>query len=217
MNIKRAILDSALGYNVFDMVVGKLGYSRAKLFAKYCPYTPGMRVLDLGCGPGTATKFFQAEVYLGIDTSVQYIEAAKRDYPLHQFDCCDFGSSYQVVRREHGRFDLVIAMGLLHHLDDRTAREYIAYCRKIINPGGILVTFDGCLYLGQSKIRRRVVLSDRGKFIRTEEGYLDLFKNQGFKALGKIEEDILLIPHSMLAITARVDRSDADLNTGDVY
>ena len=210
VNLKRIILDSAAGYNLFDLIVGKLGYSRAKLFAKYCPYTPGMRVLDLGCGPGTATKFFKQDDYLGIDTSSEYIEVAKKRYPLHNFRCSDFGETHEELNREYGDFDIVVAMGLLHHIDDQTAQRYISCCRKVLKPGGVLVTFDGCIYEGQSKIRSKVVMSDRGKFIRTQNGYLNLFNKQGFTVRGDIEEGLLLIPHSMLAITARVNLIDAN-------
>ena len=205
MNLKKIVLNSAAGYNFFDLLVGRFGYSRAKLFAKYCPYTPGMRILDLGCGPGTATKFFNEEDYLGVDTSPAYIEAAKNSHPLHSFNCSDFGESYQFIRNEHGKFDLVVAMGLLHHIDDEMAGRYIACCREILRPGGVVGTFDGCIYEGQSKIRRKVVMSDRGKFIRTQGEYLDLFERQGFTVRGSLEEGLLLIPHSMLAMTARVN------------
>ena len=209
VNLKRIILDSAAGYNLFDLIIGKFGYSRAKLFAKYCPYTPGMRVLDLGCGPGTATKFFKEDDYLGIDTSSEYIEVAKKRYPLHNFRCSDFGETHEELNREYGSFDIVVAMGLLHHIDDQTAQRYISCCRKILKPGGVLVTFDGCIYEGQSKVRRKVVMSDRGKFIRKKHEYFTLFDKQGFTVRGSIEEEVLLIPHTMLAITARVNLNDA--------
>lgn len=212
-NLKRKILDSAAGYNIFDLIVGKFGYSRAKLFAKYCPYTPGMRVLDLGCGPGTATKFFNEDDYLGIDTSSEYIEVAKKRHPLHNFRCSDFGETHEELYRQHGGFDIVVAMGLLHHIDDQTAQRYISCCRKILKPGGVLVTFDGCIYEGQSNVRRKVVMSDRGEFIRTQNEYLKLFNRQDFTVRGNIEEELLLIPHSMLAITARVNL--IDVNRGE--
>ena len=41
-----------------------------------------------------------------------------------------------------GSFDIVIAHGLLHHLDDRQATELFALARAALRPGGRLIIID---------------------------------------------------------------------------
>jgi len=83
-----------------------------------------LRILDLGCGNARFLKFIQnhKEItqYLGIDNSELLIEQAK-----------EIGGEYQnmdlntVKWNIEGKFDLVIAFGLQHHLDSFEIRLHL--------------------------------------------------------------------------------------------
>ena len=69
--------------------MGIFGRAKLVLFSKYMPYTPGVKILDLGCGPATNTYLYCPGDYLGIDISDRYIKSAQRQFPNHKFMCCD--------------------------------------------------------------------------------------------------------------------------------
>jgi SAM-dependent methyltransferase len=66
---------------------------------------------------------------------------------------------------------IVVATGVVHHLDDAEAKNLFAVAKAALNPGGRLVTLDGCYEPGQSRIAKMLLDNDRGKFVRTESGY----------------------------------------------
>ena len=74
MLFKKKLLSVPFIYNTFQATLGKFGIAKLSLFAKYLPYTPGMKVLDLGCGPASSCMIFRPEDYLGIDTNENYNE-----------------------------------------------------------------------------------------------------------------------------------------------
>lgn len=201
MNIKESILKIPFAYRLFDSLVGKFGFSRTSLFARYLPYSPGMKILDLGCGPGTSAKYFRASDYLGIDIDQSYINSARKKYPGYEFICGDFLDIATSLVPKDG-FDLILSMGVFHHLSDKQLSEYLSKAHSVLASHGRLISFDGCTYPGQPKPRRKVVLSDRGQYIRPADDLIQLIQNEGFECCASIEEDVLLIPHSMLAISS---------------
>ena len=107
------------------------------------PYTPGVKILDLGCGPATNTYLYCPGDYLGIDISDRYIKSAQRQFPNHKFMCCDFMS---LNNEYQNSYDLIIMSGLLHHLDDKTADKFIKKAGKVLKVGGHLIIIDNCLH-----------------------------------------------------------------------
>jgi SAM-dependent methyltransferase len=130
---------------------------------------PGDRILDIGCGPGDILNHLPSTDYYGIDLSAEYIEAAR----------ARFGSRGTFIRGEIGKatveqpgtYDLALANGVLHHLEEETALELFRLARSALKPGGRLVTHDGCYAPGQSRVARWLLRMDRGKHVRAEEEY----------------------------------------------
>lgn len=197
----KKILNFPFIYNGFQSVVGKFGLSQATLFAKYVPYSPGCKVLDLGCGPATCTHFFQPQDYLGLDNDNDYIVHARKKFPHYNFICGQF--SDLACMKNPPKFDLIFAMGLLHHINNLTASQFLADAYNVIQPNGILVTFDGCIHGSQSRLRRNIVLADRGQYIRSQNDYMNLATNAGFTVDSWLEEKIYSIPHSMHVMACR--------------
>ena len=201
MGVKEAILKIPFAYRLFDSLVGKFGFSRTSLFARHLPYAPGMKILDLGCGPGTSAKYFRPSDYLGIDIDQSYISSAKKKYPDHRFICENFLDMPTSLVPRKG-FDLILSMGVFHHLSNQQLSEYLVKAHSVLASHGRLISFDGCTYQGQPKSRRKVVLSDRGQYIRPADDLIQLIQKEGFECCASIQEDVLLIPHSMLAISS---------------
>ena len=75
---------------------------------------PEMRVLDVGCGPGTNAAHFCGMQYTGIDINPEYIANAQRRFP-GRFLVGDV-TNPSVLPAE--QFDCVLLNSLMHHLDD---------------------------------------------------------------------------------------------------
>ena len=60
---------------------------------------------------------------------------------------------------------------VLHHVDDETAAELFRLSRMVLEAGGRLVTSDPCFQPEQSPIARFLISRDRGRCVRSPEGY----------------------------------------------
>ncbi|GJM39713.1 MAG: hypothetical protein DHS20C19_30800 [Acidimicrobiales bacterium] len=102
---------------------------------------PGMRVLDVGCGPGNLTAEIAGRVapgeVIGIDASETVVDEAARDhgdvasFALGDVDALDF---------DDDRFDLVHAHQVLQHLDRPV--DALREMRRVTTPGGIVAARD---------------------------------------------------------------------------
>src|SRR5262249_9072052 len=99
--------------------------------------------------------------------------------------------------------DLVVATGVLHHLDDSTATQLFRLAFAILKSGGRLVTFDPCLADGQSPVARFLVKIDRGDYIRYHRAYGDLGSTV-FPEVRRFTYDSLLrVPYTFCALELR--------------
>jgi SAM-dependent methyltransferase len=151
------------------------------------------RVLDLGCGPGTVLPFLGACEYTGIDISPEYIESARKNFPEASF-LCERISKYTL--RNQSYFDRVLAMGVLHHLDDGEALQLFETAYAALKPGGKLVTLDGVFVPKQSPVARLLLKRDRGEFVREERGYRQMAEKVFSNVNITIRDNLIRIPYS---------------------
>ena len=96
-----------------------------------------------------------------------------------------------------GKYDVVFAIGLIHHLDDTTSRNLICNASKVLKDGGKLVTLDNLLFKGQSLFAKWIVKQDRGNYIRNLREYSSLFPQNSFSEIQfDLREDLLRIPYT---------------------
>ena len=162
---------------------------------QYVRPEPGQRVLDVGCGTGASVKFIPTGVdYVGFDIEPRYIAAAQATYGARgTFVCSDLSA----VRLDAGTIDTAFAFGVLHHLSDDTIVELAALLRHVLRPGGVFVSIDPCWVPSQGVTANVMMRFDRGRHIRTEQGYRTALHAVG-AATTEVRLDLLNIRYGMV-------------------
>ena len=122
-------------------VANSAGYLRGELRA-------GLRVLDVGCGPGTITLDLARAVVpgevVGVDAAPAVLAEAA-SLAAGATDAVDLRLSFQVadveaLPFEDGAFDVVHAHQVLQHLPDPVAA--LREMRRVTRPGGVVAVRD---------------------------------------------------------------------------
>lgn len=194
----RRLLNAAPVYRAFcNLACG----AAERVAREFIRATPGERVLDIGCGPGDRLRYLPEVEYVGFDLSERYVAAARRRFGTRgEFHCQDV---CEVDPGTLGRFDLVLAMGIVHHLDDLQAYRLFELAETVLRPGGRLVTFDGCYTDDQPWICRRLLSWDRGRHVRTQDRYLALAREVFSDIEVEVRHDLLRIPYTHIILQCR--------------
>lgn len=193
----RSLLAGARVYSLFRRLVGRDG-ARSVYAREHLRLQPGQRVLDLGCGTGDILEHLPAVQYVGYDISPRYIERARRRFAQRgEFHCRAVDEDLALATAS---YDLAIAHGLLHHLDDDSARRLFRIAKRTLKPGGRLVTFDGCFVEGQSAAARFFLSLDRGGHVRERAAYESLARGEFDRVQSWVRHDLIRIPYTHLVM-----------------
>ncbi len=198
MNIAK-VFDNANLYNLFQLGVQKSG-TKDFLNSEILKTDLVDKVLDFGSGIGHKSQLFQGKQYLGIEPLESCIRAAKRLYKDSNSKFL-LGDHTTLKSLPGGTFDLVFAIGVLHHIDNLVFSEFVKQAFRLLKPGARLMTFDPVLHQHQSKLSKWVVKQDRGNWVRTEKEYLAVI-NSSFTGDtdSRIYSKLLRIPYDHILI-----------------
>ncbi|HEY1272081.1 MAG TPA: class I SAM-dependent methyltransferase [Terriglobales bacterium] len=192
----RSLLELPLAYQTFWTLIGGPARSRV-LMSDHIQPKPGSRILEIGCGPGTIVSYLPSSEYVGFDANPSYIERARKRFPHARF-ICDRVSAYTLSERSY--FDVVLALGIVHHLDDAEALQLFRIAREALKPGGKLVTLDGVWMNRQSAAERYLLSRDRGHFVRNAEGYEAIASQVFANIKTSIRPGLLRIPYTHIIL-----------------
>lgn len=205
-----ALLEMPLNYSLFIDLIG--GNGRETYVREYVCAQPGQRVLDIGCGTADILRYLPPVEYQGFDLNAAYIKSAQRRHGSRgSFFCADVT---QAVLADPGSFDVVMANGVLHHLDNETARCLLRLAHQALKPGGRLCFIDPCYLPQQSRFTRYLLGMDRGKYIGTPERYVKLGQEVFSDLTWHIREDLLRVPYSHCILNAIKSSSAQPVSTG---
>lgn len=183
----RSVLSQPAIYTIFQYLMGaKKGWTT---FANhYIRSKDEDVILDIGCGPADILEYLPSVTYWGFDISEQYIAKAKFKYGSRG----NFFAKTLTFKdlKNLPKFDLVIACGLLHHVNDQIAHEVFKLAHAALKPGGRFITIDPCFSPDQNAIARYLISQDRGQHVRNQSEYQDL-------TLGTFAEAKIKVVHKM--------------------
>lgn len=200
-NAQELTMDSILSIPAFYdflqfLIRGKAyGYTLVNEFIRP---RPGDRVLDIGCGTGAMCQFLSDVQYVGFDMDPAYIRTCRRRLGT-KGEFHHRALSHETVDN-YDPFDIVLAIGVVHHLTDAEANTLFQLASRVLRPSGRLVTMDGVRLPRQSTYETLLLNSDRGKHIRTTAQYLDLAKAAFSSVTPVVTHTLLRIPYPSLVM-----------------
>lgn len=200
LNNVSSVLSHPALYLLYQSLVGGIG-ARRKCVIEYVRPEPRLVVLDIGCGPGYTLRWFREPEYFGFDISARYIRYAKERHGTKGHFFCEPFEDAAIGWLPPA--DVVLLMGLVHHLDDDEAVQLFGRIKRAMKPDGRLFTLDGGYREGQSRIARRLMDMDRGRFIRDEPGYRALAARVFPTVRAFVREDFFRVPYTTVVMECR--------------
>ena len=173
----RRVLEIPWVYSFFQKSIQKKSIWADLLYGQFESASDSLRVLDIGCGPGTFLTLLGERVdrgkFVGIDPSPDYIRRATELFPEAKFMCGTVGT----VALAEETFDLIVISGVLHHLDDHDALEIMSFAGNHRAEKGKIITVDPVFFPGQNLIAKWMARADRGQNVRTPDSIEALWRN----------------------------------------
>lgn len=191
----RAILSLPAIYKSFQKIFGKSDANEI-ILNEYIKPNHGDKILDIGCGPANWLNYMPSDAtYIGVDLSKEYIEEAKKN----------FGDKGIFINKdvkdidfeELGAPDVVILMGVMHHLEDSELLSLLKSIKKISKSSTRVITLDGCFTSTQGLIAKYLLKLDRGQNVRGINEYSEIV-SEVFKSNYYIREDLTRLPYTFI-------------------
>lgn len=193
----RAILSYSWIYDLLGSILGARK-GRSIFSSQYIRARTGDRILDIGCGTAVTRDFLPVVEYYGFDPNLRYIKAAQnrlRNVPGCTFLCTTVDDA---ILNTLPKFNIVLAIGVLHHLDDESAIRLANVAKCALKDKGRLVLVDPCFVEGQSPIARFFARRDRGQHVRDVNSYRKLINAAFVNINTEIRHDLLRFPYTHL-------------------
>jgi len=120
-------------------------------------FSTPIAILDLGCGDASpildSLGRLNVQHYCGVDESKEALARARENLSRLRipFALCQ-GDLLNEMRRCTDRYDAIVASYSLHHMIDAATKERVlTECRRVLNPGGVLLVIDVFRSEGESR------------------------------------------------------------------
>lgn len=196
------ILDNPILYSAFQKAV------KTKRYYDNLDHLLGsegnIKVLDYGCGPGDLLERLRFNYYLGIDPSGDCIRRAIRRFPKLESNARFCVGDQELLRSlPKEDFDLVIAIGVLHHMTDESVNDFLQEAYRILRVDGRLITLDPVRHEKESRLSGFLVKQDRGRNVRNALSYRELVDKRKFLVESQVHVGMLRIPYDQFSMRCR--------------
>ena len=195
--MKAMILSHPALYQAYQSAGGFFG-ARIKAIADYLTLRPGMRVIDIGCGPGHILQYLPEGIdYTGFDIDETYIAYARRSFGhLGTFHCRYFDAA---AAREFAGTDLVMMNGVSAPYRRRgPAVDARQHPRRPERATAFCSRLDACYREGQSR-GREMAARQRSRRIRPRPRRLYQVLGRAFaKVKLAIRDDLSRLPYTFV-------------------
>jgi SAM-dependent methyltransferase len=149
------------------------------------------RILSMGCGMGDTELLLAPHVreLVGFDLSPAGVQQARID--ASRLGIANARFEQGTMATAQGRYDIVIAMGFLHHLQDPDLTQLPQKVKELLSPGGVFYSLEPFISPYTWPLIRRIVprlLNEKYNAPTPSERSLEpdstllLFKQAGFDA-----------------------------------
>ncbi|MDT3424849.1 ubiquinone/menaquinone biosynthesis C-methylase UbiE [Paenibacillus forsythiae] len=135
-------------------------------------------VLDFGSGTGANCSMFKPLHYLGIDPDESRIHYARRSYPNYKFHVLENGK----VPVDDKSVDYILIIAVLHHISSGEITEYMKEFKRVLKPDGNVIVMEPCMCQKKPLSNWFMNFYDNGEYIRNEEEYIQLFRQNEFSS-----------------------------------
>ena len=192
-----SILSKPWAYDLFIKLVAKKR-TRVGLFQNYVRPFPGCRILEIGCGTASRLSYLPDSIgeYAGFDMNPLYIESARKRW-RGRVNCrffCQRVEDAEILETEY--YDIVLAFGIVHHLSDNEATYLFNLAYHALKLNGALITYDNVFVENQDRLAKWFISRDRGRAVRTAEGYKRLALRHFVDIESDVLHDVLRIPYT---------------------
>ncbi len=201
----RSLLAHPMVYDSFQYMVGAYAWRKRVVREFILPILrPTTKLLDIGCGTCEILKLLPDDVeYHGFDYNEAYIAQAKKRFAHRNatFECRSVGSE---TTEQDVRYDIVLAFGLVHHLDDHEVKSLVGNVKNLLTPTGKLFLLDPVYCENQSSWSRFVVSTDRGRNVRTSDQYMNLYRHTFPHVEAFLDHSPLRIPYTGITVACSI-------------
>jgi hypothetical protein len=93
--------------------------------------------------------------------------------------------------------------GVLHHLPNEYVLAIANASQSLVAPDGRFVAMEPVFSPDQRLSARLIIASDRGRFVRDKDGYINLLKSGFQNVEGQVVHGRLRIPYSHVILTCK--------------
>ena len=141
-NLYEKMLDKNMQYTCAyfhkpNMTLDEAQEAKIELVAKKLNFQQGDKVLDIGCGFGSAASYF-AEKF-GVNVVGVTLSKEQIKYHKEHFANPNVEIRYQDYREVTGKFDKIYSIGVLEQVGRKNYKEYYDKCYELLNDNGVML------------------------------------------------------------------------------